>query len=199
MRDSFTLALIAASIVTCWSAVAGAQPLRAVVVVYNDARIPSTILDPAKNVSTSLFSQAGIELEWFQGSEITGNIAAYPRLRIRIVSKANQGAMQFPSRPLGFIASKHSGLAYILEHQVIEVARGYGIPESIVLATAISHELGHLLLPATNHTPTGLMRNPFRQVDLIDMRHNRLRFTPAQAAQLRAAVISLRRQLLVSK
>lgn len=59
-------------------------------------------------------------------------------------------------------------------------------PENvIVLAHVMAHEIGHLLLPY-GHSSTGLMRANWDVADLRRAVYRQLKFTPEQAALIRA-------------
>jgi hypothetical protein len=53
---------------------------------------------------------------------------------------------------------------------------------------AMAHELGHLLLPGYQHSRIGLMRGICTTDDFINATQGRLRFSPAGARLLRAAL-----------
>lgn len=168
-----------------------AQPASVSVVIHNDANLPMTLLNPAELIASSIYGRAQVVLSWVHATERTNTTAlAEPKVRIRIVSRTLATRTR-EREAIGFTPSSKSTsptIAYILEHRVVEVARRYNVPESVVLGATMAHELGHLLLPSPGHTPTGLMRNPFRQLDFIHVRQERLQLTTTEAAQLQAAV-----------
>ncbi len=61
-----------------------------------------------------------------------------------------------------------------------------------ILADVIAHEIGHLLLGANSHSPTGIMMGEWSPEELRGAAWGRLRFTPHQAELLRAEVQSRR-------
>jgi hypothetical protein len=54
----------------------------------------------------------------------------------------------------------------------------------------VAHELGHLLLSSTDHTPAGLMRRSFGAVDMIGSMTDHFDVTPAQLSPLFAQTAS---------
>ena len=83
--------------------------------------------------------------------------------------------------------SRRSGtLATIFFDRVEWLARSADVPAGTVLARAIAHELGHLLLGATGHSRDGLMRAVWTRDELRRDRTRDWRFAPADAARLRA-------------
>ena len=59
----------------------------------------------------------------------------------------------------------------------------------VVLAHAMAHEIGHLLLPY-GHSPTGLMRADWNAKDLDLALDGRLNFTSAQAELIRGQLLA---------
>jgi len=57
---------------------------------------------------------------------------------------------------------------------------------SAVLASAMAHEVGHLLLPSREHGRDGLMRACWDAQDLAEASTGQLRFSPTDAATIRA-------------
>lgn len=69
-------------------------------------------------------------------------------------------------------------------NRVHEIAADYGSTRSVVLGTAIAHELGHLLL-SKDHSTTGIMKPYLNQSDFRNVRNGRLVFTDEQADVIR--------------
>ena len=61
--------------------------------------------------------------------------------------------------------------------------------EAALLGHAIAHELGHLLLGTSSHTPAGLMAGRWHATDLDHAASGWLQFSPAEAARMRAETI----------
>jgi len=57
-----------------------------------------------------------------------------------------------------------------------------------VLACAIAHELGHLLMPDNAHAASGLMRAGWRRDDFNRADQGQLRFLPGDVARIRAGL-----------
>jgi hypothetical protein len=66
------------------------------------------------------------------------------------------------------------------------LARGDSSFETLLLGHLMAHEIGHLLLGAGNHSPTGLMRARWQQQELELIRRRTLAFTSGQAESIRA-------------
>ena len=94
---------------------------------------------------------------------------------------------------------EHRGrLAYVFYDRVESIARAYlgrglllgnhEIDTVIVLAHAMAHEIGHLLLPH-GHSDAGLMRADWNADDLRGAAGGHLNFTVEQAAVIRARLL----------
>jgi hypothetical protein len=78
-------------------------------------------------------------------------------------------------------------LAFVMINRVNQIADGYSTPRPVVLALAIAHELGHLLL-SREHSATGIMKAVLNQADFRNARNGDLTFTEEQAQRLRAGI-----------
>jgi hypothetical protein len=96
--------------------------------------------------------------------------------------------------------SEHRGrLAYVFYNRVEYIARTHlnvshdaerkDLYSIVVLAHAMAHEIGHLLLPY-GHSPTGLMRADWNAKDLDLALDGRLNFTSAQAELIRGQLLA---------
>ena len=91
-------------------------------------------------------------------------------------------------------------MAYVFYERVEQVARTRlhtrrrtgvrEIDDVIVLAHAMAHEIGHLLLPY-GHSATGLMRANWDNADLRHALTGQLNFTIQQAESIRARLLTM--------
>lgn len=77
------------------------------------------------------------------------------------------------------------GSAFVFYDRVLRSAHERQQDVAAVLAYAMAHEMGHLLLPFPAHADAGIMRPDWNGDDLRHMANGSLQFTPAQAAALR--------------
>ena len=67
------------------------------------------------------------------------------------------------------VAAEGGGLvAYVLVDRVMMTARQEDVDPMSVLGLVIAHEIGHLMLPANAHSPTGLMRPRWSAMEFRD-------------------------------
>lgn len=88
--------------------------------------------------------------------------------------------------PLGLSVAGPEGGTYasVFLSRVRDAAAESNVPWDIVLAYAMAHEVGHLLLGAEAHTPRGLMKGTWGREDYEAMYQRRLHFTREQSRQL---------------
>ena len=80
--------------------------------------------------------------------------------------------------------------AFIFYQRVLDLARTGYIYEQEILAAAMAHEIGHLLLGSNSHSSTGIMRAKWNRDELELARLRRLLFTPDQSKLIRANVLA---------
>jgi hypothetical protein len=125
-----------------------------------------------------------------------------PQLTLIILSRELTDQLAVAATALGATPStpEYRGLmAYVFYNRVERIARmylntsrkrgNYDIDNVTVLAHAMAHEIGHLLLPY-GHAATGLMRAEWDAKDLRLAVHGRLNFTTQEAELIRARLLS---------
>jgi hypothetical protein len=75
-------------------------------------------------------------------------------------------------------------MATVFHEQVRTVARRSGVDNAELLGRALAHEIGHLLLRARTHSPTGLMRGIWSIAELTQNRREDWLFAPADRRRL---------------
>jgi hypothetical protein len=91
------------------------------------------------------------------------------------------------SRELGFsLPFAPAGVnAVVYFDRVLATCIQTGVPLPVLLAHAIAHEIGHVLLRTENHASRDLMAETWRQTEFTMMRQRGLPFKPTQSAQIR--------------
>jgi hypothetical protein len=80
------------------------------------------------------------------------------------------------------------GTAFVFYDRVLRSAHDRHQDIARVLASAMAHEMGHLLLPASAHSPSGIMRADWDGDDLRRIASGSLQFTAAQVDAIRVKV-----------
>jgi hypothetical protein len=159
-----------------------AQTLKVALRVQNQAKIPNDVLAGAESAVTAIYANAGVELTFVDGPA---------DVMVVLLSRHAESNMHHIPDAVGFAPctkSERGHVAYVLQPRVDEIAEGYRVEKSVVLAAAIAHEVGHLLLPFNAHSKAGIMRADWNQADFRSAVHGRLLFTAEQAAQIHTRI-----------
>jgi hypothetical protein len=144
--------------------------------------------------ATAILNDAGIDVGWINCSETIAPMrCALPlksnEVAIRIVRVPASGhhhdtlgeSLLDPVRRTGTLAT-------IYVDRVEWLAAAGGVEAGILMARAIAHELGHLLLGTTAHSRRGLMRRVWSRDELIRARAADWRFPAEDATRLQQAL-----------
>jgi hypothetical protein len=174
----------AVAVLVAFLKIAAAEPLHPLTIslqMINDAQVPAGVLAESQEHVTRIFARAGLTVRWAD----TG-----PGLTVQIVPQV-LGYARAGSPVMGVALRRaNSAKAQIFFKQVQDFARLHRIDTASVLACVIAHEVGHLLLPGTAHSPTGLMKAQWDRALVHNAATGSLTFTDAQAARMLSAVSS---------
>jgi len=84
--------------------------------------------------------------------------------------------------------SEGNAVAYVFYRRVRAEADRYQVSIGSVLACAMAHELGHLLMPDAAHAASGLMRAGWGRDDFNRADQGQLRFLPDDIARIHAGL-----------
>ena len=160
--------------------------------VYDFAHIGLKTMTQSEQLATRIFALAGVEAQWSTGSlSDTQNImldfsptgpsgcgAPLPAvLRVQVLSRAPNG---LPPQALGFsLPCAERGMQVTLfEDRIETVSQASHACFYRVLAHALAHELGHVLLRSQLHEKTGLMKAIWNQSDWQRAAVNIIPFSP---------------------
>jgi hypothetical protein len=82
---------------------------------------------------------------------------------------------------------------------VREASDGLRIDSAVILAYALAHEVGHLLLPDDRHGFSGIMRKQPDALDWERAARGRLRFTPGEIALMREGLLARARRTVSAR
>ena len=153
--------------------------------IYNHASVAPDVLVRARDTVARIFHDTGIQMTWLESS--SDELAS--RAVIRVIVRRNCDGFRCDSGVMGTTlgdAHEMGRTAYVFKDRALHIAHERHQDVAHVLAYAIAHEMGHVLLPRPAHALEGIMRAEWDGDDLRHMAGEMLRFTPAQAAQMRS-------------
>ena len=172
--------------------------LRLVIRTYDP---PGTSVDmsQAREAATAILEATGIGISWLECDAVFVWHDENPCLA---PLTANELAIRFVRLPphlaerdmvtlgdsLIDIRLRAGSLATIYVDRVATLARQCGVDVQTLLARAVAHEIGHLLLGTSAHASSGLMRAAWSQTALRRAAAEDWRFTAADALAIRESL-----------
>ncbi len=154
--------------------------------VHNHSEIAPDALARVQREVARIYQDAGVRIVWADATAAAtadGTAPANPRRvtlwLVNITRDSNAGAAGC-ALGLGIAATS---TAYVFVNRLLAATRDRPVDLPAVLAHAIAHEVGHVLLPPGPHSRYGLMRG-----DLDFSVTNPARFTREEAAALGRAL-----------
>jgi len=166
--------------------------VRLQVSVFNRAPISPETIERAEGEAGRVFRDVGIEVIWLNCPQDTEREAALGRceevsfpfhLHLGIL-RASRG-LKVSTVGISFFGKDGQGCYADLFNDVIQqLQEETHVPAAAILGHAMAHELGHLLLGTSSHTPIGLMRAHWDRDDLTKAARGNLRFSHDQSLQI---------------
>jgi hypothetical protein len=166
---------------TCAFAISEPSPPTVAVHVANYPRVPPEQLRLAQRTTSDVYSRAGVQLRWLDGSAQLAPDDGDFHLDMVLLSLSMIRRGYEAEGVLGR-ADNVSRRAYVLYPRVVDYTVANGSVTAQVLAYVMAHEIAHAILPSA-HRPGGLMESTIRGRALIVPT-----FTQDQARALRATV-----------
>lgn len=201
----FILALGGAGSENAWGEGKGAgnqnPALQITVQVHDYSRVPPTMLEQAERQVAGIFREAGVQIIWVanaaagEPSLYQDELQSADRLAdvaLGIFTSAMARKLAFPGEKLGFALpcapDESACIADVFYQRVEGLAARSRVPLPRVLACAVAHELGHLLLGANSHSDRGIMRAGWSPADFEAKAAASLLFTASEADLIRGHV-----------
>lgn len=181
------------------AAVIDTEPLAIAVRVRDTAQVPDDVLVQAQGDVTRIYRQAGVDLSWTTPDSLCAetNAARHTVLTIALLSFAQAVRMDsgVTTDRVGFAArdtAEGGRVAYVLYDRIEVLAEANGWDPARMLAIAMAHEFGHLLLPYDAHSLDGVMHGDWTNEGIRLAQRNLLFFTAKQRDLLRSRILTLR-------
>jgi hypothetical protein len=159
--------------------------------VYDYADLKPASLHNAVALTQKILAGTGlsVQIQVCRGSlavSCEGQNGLARSLTIRLVAGGSKTKDSVLRAPLGQSMADHQGGTYasIFMERIQDAAAEANVPSDTVLAYAVAHEVGHLLLGDNAHTPRGVMKGNWDRKDYEAMNQNQFHFIEGQAHQL---------------
>ena len=150
--------------------------------IANYSGAPAAVAQQARIEVTRVYASIGVPLEWDTAAD------GDPRPAIRVVLLPYEtGDLRGRENTVMGAAvrtAEGNAIAYVFYRRVLAEARRYGVSPGQVLACAIAHEIGHLLLPRRTHAAEGLMRACWSRDEFRRAEQGQLTFLPSEVARI---------------
>ena len=143
----------------------------------------------AKTIAGHIYSQAGVTLQWTIDETTTVN-----RTLTVVISTSAMARAGLTPDAMGVAPTPGDGsrgtTAFVFSDRVAAFAESHRLAEADVLACALAHEIGHLLLPPNAHAANGIMRASWHPAFFPPKAPAVAGFPPEQARLLRLRALS---------
>ena len=156
--------------------------------ISNFSGAPPSLVLRAQDEVIRVYGEIGVPVEWVGPSDAATDHPA--AIRIVLLPYETGDLRRSEQLVMGAATRTPSGtaIAYIFYRRVQAEAGRYEVSTDVVLACAIAHEVGHLLLPSRAHAPAGLMRACWRRDEFRRAEQGQLGFLPDDVARIRAGI-----------
>ncbi len=152
------------------------------VVLQNDDVVPADMAERARLEVVRLYKLIQVDIEW-----VADPAALDDRLRFVKVTPWEPRDDEFPMA-LGMTPAKPAARgtqSYVFWQRVQRYGQKYAAGFDMLLAVAIAHELGHMLLPERSHSRHGLMHASWDSGHFRSAAAGLLHFSPESAELIR--------------
>jgi hypothetical protein len=174
------------SLILCGWVEAGAKDItRISVVVYNDAGVPASILQQAKEITERIYQDAGIRLTWNDHCDPKSGLTQF---FVRIVPRS----LNLPGEDFGiaFVGPDGRGVqADVFYSGIVQLAEDNSVNPAEIMGHVMAHELGHLLLGMNSHSNMGIMQAHWSGRQFHEMSRGALRFDKRQSQTISARLL----------
>jgi len=178
-----------ASAVASTSAATRSAPEKQTILVYDEAQVPPLMLRRAKDGAARILAAAGIQAQWLHRTPEPGECTKGldRTMLVMHIAATRWGLEEAEATGIALLAPEGGIHFYVFYNAVKRLATVEVRPE-VILAHAIAHEIGHLLLCLGEHTPIGMMQGHWSAQELHKAAMGLLVFTPEEAAKMRQEI-----------
>ncbi len=170
-----------------------------VIRVYDNGGLTSAERSRAMAGADAILTRSDIDVEWLdcparrfgRPSPVCDTPRARAELVVRLANAPAGGSQGARWQALGYsLIDTTTGtgtMATVFIDRVTRLAHHARIDVATVLARALAHEIGHLILGSNEHSHAGIMREAWTAQQLTSTRAQDWHFLPAQSEQMRQA------------
>lgn len=168
---------------------AGAEPNPVISIrIVVASALDGVSLPRAQQLTSEIYERAGVTLDWTADTTAPGRSLT---IVLTTIALAPGGLVP---EALGVAPSPGDGsrgtTAYVFVDKVASFTAAHRVAAEHVLACAMAHEIGHLLLPPNAHAADGIMRGSWHPATFPPKAPGVPGFPPEQAKLLRLRVLS---------
>jgi hypothetical protein len=166
--------------------------------IYNYAGVTNGTLIRAEEEGTRIFQKAGVEVAWLECGVSPLPEGQIPdcqpplgaiAVNMRVLPASMAGGFKASREEMGFaVVSARAGSAsdaWVFYQRVEDAAATEVASPFQILANAMAHEIGHLLLGPDHHSREGVMRACWDREFLEEVSQGQMHFTREQAQLIR--------------
>ncbi len=157
--------------------------------LHDFAGAPPPVLHKAERELARVYDTIGVHVEWDHAAQHADERAA-----LHVILVAHEGGDLRRTRDSVMAATlwttRGTPVVYVFYRRVEAEAARNGVSVDLVLACALAHEVGHVLMPEHGHSQEGLMRARWGQDDFHRADQGQLRFSADEAALIGETVQS---------
>jgi hypothetical protein len=157
--------------------------------LHDFAGAPPPVLHEAERELARVYDAIGVRVEWDHAAHHADEGAA-----LHVILVAHEAGDLRRTRDSVMAATlwtaRGTPVVYVFYRRVEAEAARYAVSVALVLACALSHELGHVLMPERGHSQEGLMRACWGRDDFHRADQGQLRFSADEAARIRTRLFA---------
>jgi hypothetical protein len=156
--------------------------------LHNLAGAPPAVVDQAASELARVYDELEVRVEWDRIA--AARVADREIVRVVLLARETGDLRSVADTVMGAAVRtpNDTRVVYVFYDRVRAEAERYGVSTPLVLAYAMAHELGHLLMPGRGHSANGLMRARWNRDDFRRADQRQLHFSHDQVVLMRATV-----------
>jgi hypothetical protein len=141
--------------------------------IYDSAGLSPTQIEAARKIARGAFNRAGLDVAWLDCSQTASAAPDTPCVRpvrpAEIIVRIVRTTSKRTDRVLGYtdLCDHADGvLATVFADEVDETARRSRVETGMLIGRVIVHEISHLLVGTSRHSPIGVMRGTWSDQEI---------------------------------